>query len=291
MTTLRSSMLFFAVSALLGVSGCTVATGDTTEEVWGSDESETGEAPPLDDETVSDTLGPGNPNGIITGNGAHALTPELLKLWGPVARILTLAPLSPLSLELSELLPDLGGRTFLDYAVKCALPAGETMSVKYLGETHTFKGHVGIAPEWAFEPLSESSRRWLSACILAHVNATSTPVTILLRGDHPALQVPSGSTTGEFVLREGAFYGDIFALTPAKHACVGAATTPERTCTQNLSGLSPCGFTVPGHCRGAGASACEGLSEGAYETCHSKTLALESESTAYPETITVYLKP
>lgn len=289
MTTLRSSLLFLAVSALLGAPGCTVATGDEEEE-WGTDESGA-EAPPLDNDTVSETLGPGDPKGIITGNGASPLTPELLNLWAPVARVLTLAPLTPVALEVSDLLPVLDGRTFMDYAVKCALPAGDTISAEYLGVTHTFKGHVGIAPEWKTEPLTESSRRWLSACILAHVNATSTPVTILLRGEHPALSVPAGASTGPFVLREGGFYGDIFAFTPAKHACVGAATTPERMCTKNLSGISPCGFTVPGSCRGSTVAACEGMSQGAYDTCHSKPLAPSSESTAYPETITVYLKP
>lgn len=294
MTTLRSSLLFLAVSALLGAPGCTVASGDQ-EEVWGTDEAgseaNAPEAPPLDDDTVSETLGPGDPNGIITGNGANPLTPEILNLWAPVARVLTLAPLTPLALEISEIVDILDGRTFLDYAVKCALPAGESVSTTVLGVTHTFKGHVGIAPEWTKEALSESSRRWLSACILAHVNVTSAKVMILLRGDHPALSVPSGSSTGEFVLREGGFYGDIFAFTPAKHACVGAATIPERACTKNLSGLSPCGFTVPGHCRGSSVAACEGLSDGAYETCHSKPIVPSDESTAYPETITVYLKP
>jgi hypothetical protein len=254
------------------------------------DETET-EAPPLDDDTVSETLGPGDPKGIITGNGAHPLTPELVNLWAPVARKLTLGPLTATALELSDLLGAAGSRTFVEYAVKCALPAGNTMAVNVLGVTHTFVGHVGIAPEWLDGGLSDSSRRWLSACILAHVNATGTPVTILIRGDHPALEVPSGASTGSFVLREGAFYGDIFGLIPEKFACAGAATTPERMCTENVSGVSPCGFVVPGFCRGS-SSVCEGLSNGAYETCHSKKLAPSgSTSTAYPETITVYLQP
>jgi hypothetical protein len=294
MMSLRSSLLFVAVSAVLGAPGCTVATGEE-EEVWGTDESnaaEGPEAPALDDGTVSDTLGPGDPKGIITGNGASPLTPEILNLWAPVARFLTLAPLTPLALETSTLLSVVEGRTFMDYVVKCALPAGATMTVSYLGATHTFKGHVGIAAEWATGALTESSRRWLSACIMAHVNPTGKQVTLLLRGDHPALNVPSGASTGEFALREGGFYGDIFALTPAKHACVGAGTTQDRMCTKDVAGLSPCGFTVPGYCRGSSVAACEGLNDGAYETCHSEPLAgSDEESIAYPETITVYLKP
>lgn len=253
-------------------------------------EAET-EAPPLDDETVSETLGPGDPNGIITGNGAHPLTPELLNLWAPIASSLTLGPLTPLAIQLSDIIDVLDGRTFLEYAVKCALPAGESLVVNYLGATHTFAGHIGIAPEWQNQALSESGRRWMSACMLAHVNATSTPVTILLRGDHPSLKVPSGAPTGAFSLREGAFYGDIFGLIPEKFACVGAATTQERMCTKNVSGVSPCGFIVPGHCRGSSSAACEGVSNGAYDTCHSKPIAPASPSAAYEETITVYLKP
>lgn len=298
MMTLRSSFLVLAVSALLGAPGCTVAAplgdGDgEEEEVVGADPSEPGDAPPVDDDdTTSVPQGPGGTKGIITGNGAHPLTPTLLALWAPVARPLANGPLSPVTLAVSELLADLDGRTFLEYAIKCALPAGESLSAIHFGVTYTFKGHVGVAPEWGKSALSESSRRWLSACILAHVNAESKHVNILLRGEHPALQVPEGSSTGPFTLREGAFYGDLFALVPSKYACAGEGTTSERACTNSVAGLSPCGFSVPGECVGeAEESVCEGIHEGAYETCHSSPLLPVLPTTPYAETITVYLQP
>lgn len=228
--------------------------------------------------------------GIISGNGASALTPELLALYTPVASLLTLTSLTGLNLELSELITTVGGRSLLHYLVQCALPAGESVTTSFLGITNTYDGLIGIAPEWKSGPLSTSSRRWLSACVLAHVNATGQGVSILLRGNHPALNQPIGSGGSAYTLREGAFYGDIFGLLALSHACGGDGSTPSRVCTNNLLGLSPCGFLVPGNCRGL-QNTCEGVTDGYYTNCHAGLLLPLLPSTNYPEAITVYLQP
>ncbi len=231
-------------------------------------------------------------NGIITGNGAIALTPEILNLFLPVARLLTLVSLDSVALEATELLSSVLGRSMVGYLVKCALPEGQSVTTNFLGITHVFPGRVGVAPEWASGPLSASSRRWLTACVLAHVNGTGASVNILLRGNHPALSQPVGSEGTSYTLREGAFYGDMFKLVPESYACGAAGSTPDRVCTDSLLGLglSPCGFLVPGDCRGL-TNTCEGLSNGYYTSCHSGLILPLLPTTTYPEAITVYLQP
>lgn len=246
----------------------------------------------IDEDVGLDTLtGGGGGNGIITGNGASALTPTILNTYASLASTLTLDALTPSALESSDLLTSLLGRTFLEYAVKCALPLGQNLTATHLGVPYTYYGRVGLTPNWLTGALSTSDRRWLSACMLAHVNATQTSVPILLRGDHPALSVPVGPEGAAFTLREGAFYGDIFGLVASKYACSGVGSTSARLCTESVAGLSPCGFTVPGDCRGTLQSTCEGVVGGYYDTCHSGLILPLLPSTAYPETITVYLKP
>jgi hypothetical protein len=274
---------FFSLMAGMSLfaSGCMMESAEMDADY---------EAPPVDDEASYKNLAPGEPKGIITGNGAHLLTPDILALYTPLAKILSSKVLTLNLLESSELLATIQGRTFLDYVVKCALPAGVTFEAQFLTTTYTFEGEIGLAPEWTQKPLSSSSRRWLTACLLAHVNATAAQVSIMLRGDHPALSGEVGTEGAAYTLREGAFYGDIFRIIPAKHACSGEGTTALRVCTNDIAGLSPCGFTVPGDCTGY-KGACEDDEDGVYETCHASLVNPANKSPAFAETITVYLMP
>lgn len=233
---------------------------------------------------------PDESRGIISGNGAAALTPELVTLYTPLAKPLSLTSLMGNVIEVNQLLGTVGGRTFLDYLVKCALPAGQTLTRSYLGVAYAFNGHVGMAPEWADSALTASRKRWLSACVLAHVNATATQVSILLRGDHPALDVAAENATA-YTAREGAFYGDIFGLAPRMYACTGEGSAPTRVCAESLlGGLSACGFTVPGSCQGS-PPVCEGMEDGVYESCHSGLILPLLPTTTYNEAISVYVIP
>jgi hypothetical protein len=247
----------------------------------------------IDEEVGPEILtgGGGGNDGIITGNGAIALAPELVTTYAPVARLLTLGSLTPTAIASNELITTVLGRAFLGYLVKCALPSGESVTVSHLGTSYTFPGHVGIAPSWTSGALSTSNQRWLSACVQAHVNATTTNVSILLRGDHPALAVDAGPAAAAYTLREGAFYGNIFALTPKMYACTGDDTTSARLCAESVAGVSPCGFVVPGDCRGGLQNTCEGVNGNYYDTCHAGLILPLVPSTAYPETITVWLQP
>lgn len=275
--TIGKIRAFSAAASLLllaGSSGCVLEEQD---------------ASPLSDEAAEELSPQGGPSGIISGNGALVLTPELIALYTPVASLLTLTALTRDVIEVNDLVGLLAGRAYLHYLVKCALPEGESITVDVLGLSHTFEGHVGIAPEWTSGSLSPTSRRWLSACVLAHVNLTTASVPILLRGNHPALAPTEPEEEGSsFSHKEGAFYGDIFNLVPAMHACPSAGALGSRICTSSLLGLSPCGFLVPGSCDGA-AAACTQTSNGAYASCRSSALPLLS--TTYAEVITAHLAP
>jgi hypothetical protein len=231
-------------------------------------------------------------DGIVSGNGALILTPTLLTLTAPLGALLTQGPLSEATVLVSDLITTLEGQIFLHYAVACALPEGEAIVTNVLGQEHTFAGRVGLAPEWLTGPLSTSSKRWLTACLLAHCNLTTTSVPILLRGDHPAFSGAAGEGGNTaFTLREGAFYGNLFNLVPSTYACEGEGTLATRSCAQGgLLGLSPCGFTVPGDCRSTSGNVCEGDDDGTFTNCHSAFILPLLPSTTYPETITVYLQ-
>jgi hypothetical protein len=231
-------------------------------------------------------------SGIITGNGASVLTPTIVDTYAALAGVLTQGALTVSVLESNELITSTLGRVFLDYLTKCALPSGESLTVSHLGSSYTFAGHVGLTPHWLTSALSTSDRRWLSACLLAHVNLTTSSVSILLQGNHPALSVPVGTAGAPYTLREGAFYGNVFGLVQKKYACEGDGTTSSRVCAQGgLLGLSTCGFSVPGDCYGSSSDACQGLTGTYYNTCHSGLILPLTSTTAYPETITVYLVP
>jgi HYR domain len=186
---------------------------------------------------------------------------------------------------------------------------------------------------WESGQCDESCQRWVSACLLARTNAYGTKVAISLRA--PAV-VPPGrkaqfdiiqanlATTAdelaEFQLREGAYYGNLFATTPVNpppsptvgpdgglvpysgpstgalsstpsfNACAGPGSNipllTKRFCSspgdQTL-------INVPGVCvtTGSEAGVCDGIDDpvtGAIDGCLTKT------GEHYDEVLTVYLK-
>lgn len=271
----------FTIGALLSFStGCLMEAGEVGAEG-------------IDEEVGLEVLtGGGGGSGIITGNGASILTPTIVDTYAALAGVLTQGSLTVSALESNQLITSTLGRVFLDYLAKCALPSGESLTVSHLGLSYTFAGHVGLAPHWLTGGLTTSDLRWVSACLLAHVNFSTSSVSILLQGDHPALSGPVGTAGAAYTLREGAFYGNVFSLVPKKYACEGDGSTSSRVCAEGgLLGLSLCGFSVPGDCQGSFNDACEGLTGTYYDTCHSGMILPLTSTTAYPETITVYLVP
>jgi hypothetical protein len=186
-----------------------------------------------------------------------------------------------------DLLSTPDGRNVLSYVIGCALPAGETLVAPQSGApacsvdtdcpndsggllpfpvcsqgqcVYEFPGNVGLAPQWADEPLDRSGKRWVSACLLARCNAHDVAVEISLRGENPALVLAAGEAQG-FTVEEGAFYGDVFTVEGQPivwFACRGAGKTSgefgslvERDCASPdpaNPAVTQCGFTYSGNC-------------------------------------------
>lgn len=190
------------------------------------------------------------------------------------------------------------GRSLLEYAAICALPAGETLAV---GDER-FPGYYGLAPEWATESCGASCQRWVSACLLAHANGNGTPVEISLRGGHAAFDAPADAA---FTQQEAAFYGNVFER--QLFACIGTGSPSlptagaaklfleGRVCGQVYGG---CGLVGTGYCQQASVlAACKQAAPagGGFADCHTDPMlddiGLERTSPVIHEVVTVYLKP
>ena len=164
------------------------------------------------------------------------------------------------------------GEELLAYLAGCALPAGEAAMLATPDGPVRLEGSLGLAPNWRRRGLAPAEARLVSACILARTNRFGVPVEISLRADPemsdppPALRADATERT-EFPLHEGAFFGDLFALSAPARVCQGRAAieTPDRlraarrvcalssgATTPDGRPLSACGFVITGPCAGPG---------------------------------------
>lgn len=166
-------------------------------------------------------------------------------------------------------------RNVLAYAVGCALSDTQSVSFVLDGTTYNFDGAMGLVPGWTSSALSISEAGWISACILARVNVSSSPLTISARGDQGGLGTTSGELT-DYQVEEGAFWGNTFVDlgSLAMYSCNGVdqatddsyGDLPVRECAEwdgvTGSNLSPCGMSYAGLC----SSVCT-TSTAPYEGC------------------------
>src|SRR5215831_19767335 len=78
-------------------------------------------------------------------------------------------------------------RKVLNYAAGCALDSTQTVSFTLSGVTYTLYGAMGMVPAWTSRALTADEATWISACLFARVNLTSTTVTISARGAQSGL--------------------------------------------------------------------------------------------------------
>ena len=142
------------------------------------------------------------------------------------------------------------GRALSPYLVKCALPAQRQIAA----EDEKLPGGLGLAPEWLERPMTAKERRWISACLLALMNASGEHVEVSLAGGHDNLP----SSAEEPVFREGAFYGDLFGAEPESFVCSGdedvehSSARAKRVCTEPAGeGVSKCQMAHAGRCETA----------------------------------------
>lgn len=180
------------------------------------------------------------------------------------------------------------GRDLLTYLAKCALNAEDILVAEHDGVTYEFPGLLGVAPEWEHAPLTPSLQRWVSGCLLAHVNAFDTSVSISLRA--PEKLEFDISESVDYPVYEATFFGDLFNIDQVMYACTG--DMPEvanvlsddralRACSDpaNEDGTSACEFITLGRCRDVCANKAPGMG---WSGC-------QAGDTVYAEAVSVYL--
>lgn len=184
----------------------------------------------------------------LTANAlsANALTANALSANALTANALTANALTANALT-ADALRDPLARQLLKYIVSCALPEGESISVRVGEQTHSFDGELGLAPEWGRRHGSCDGpcQRWVSACVLARVDHAGVKRLISVRGAHPALRV-SPREVAQYPIAEGAYYGNLFADDQPRHLCVAPRqTTVDRVCGPSMA---DCPMKVEGSC-------------------------------------------
>ena len=210
-----------------------------------------------------------------------------------------------------ELLATPEGRDLYSYIVSCALPADVTIVATVDGTPYEFPGSIGLAPRWLKHKLSRGGQGWVSACLLARVNAHDTVEPISMRGKNPALAT-SPAEVADFSLQEAAFYGNVFtpdADPPDWNACRGqdqAAGETGGLVDRDCGEPDPfdathtqCGFTYAGDCADytpviPTPYACKAYDPtgGFYLSCHAQPgLKKWPHARTYRQVITTYVKP
>ena len=212
---------------------------------------------------------------------ANALTANALTANALTANALTANALTANALTANGLRDPLG-RELLKYVVSCALPAGAMVSVNVDGQRYDFAGSLGVASEWgrAGGSCDRSCQRWVSACVLARVDAAGVQREISVRGDNRALR-PDVLELLQYRHREATYYGNLFAEGQPRYLCLSpGATSDPRVCGPSLS---DCPMTVVGECD----DACDHRGAfGTFDDCHT---SVRQHGASFAETVTVFL--
>ncbi|KYG08134.1 hypothetical protein BE21_25460 [Sorangium cellulosum] len=165
----------------------------------------------------------------------NALSLNALSLNALSLNALSLNALKPSSLSSDTLSaikdPGTNGaltRELLRYVVSCSLRADQTFAFSWTdssGVAHPelYRGDLGYAHWWATTPLGKDNayvQGQISACIAARVNWYGVSVRISLRNN----EMPTTpAERAAFTVREGAFWGNLFAPSPYLRTCYSPA--------------------------------------------------------------------
>jgi hypothetical protein len=179
-------------------------------------------------------------------------------------------------------------RAQLAYLVRCALSEDIALYAQQGTERFTFQGSMGLAPRWLYEAMTPSEERWVSACLLAHVNYFGKHVLVSMRATPPPVPALAVSDDEQqtFSIFEGGFFGNLFTPEPVAYTCRGERTTAQahepilqdRICTQETGettadgkSSTSCRFLLTGHCE--------------------DSTSFTVDGTQYAEVIFTYLRP
>ena len=220
----------------------------------------------------------------LTANAltANALTANALTANALTANALTANALTANALTANGLADPLT-MEFLKYVAGCALRADQSLNLTVGGQDYSFPGSVGLAPQWGMSGGScdTSCQRWVSACVLARVDAAGVKREISIRGLNPAL-LPSRTELATYTQREATYFGNVFAPGEPRFLCLPpGATSDERVCGDSMT---ECPMTVVGSC----ASDCLFAGPfGEYDVCSDSGKVRSGN--VYFESITVFL--
>ena len=181
------------------------------------------------------------------------------------------------------------GKRLLEYTIECALPADQSLQVPDGVALRTVTGQIGLVPSWQSQPLSAPGERWITACILARLNAFGRTVAISIRANHRVARDIPAETQRAFSVDEATFYGNLFTDPPQLYVCRGegprarSSDAALRVCSEGANTLgkpTSCGITFTGRC---------------VTVCHDRTAngaryGCRGGGYRYEETITVFLR-
>jgi hypothetical protein len=194
-------------------------------------------------------------------------------------------------------------RELLSLIVSCAMPPNLTLVAKVQDKTFLFPGEMGLALGWLAGPLDTAGQGWVSACMLARINANDIAFPISMRGPNPALAMAPGERDF-WTVEEGAFFGNLFGPTNEDiqwYACRGSDQAAgetggltQRDCAEPdpaAPNLTQCGFNFVGDCGTfARSPACEQFSGTGtfYARCHT---GIKAGDRVFQQVITAYVIP
>ena len=213
---------------------------------------------------------------------------------------------APLDGATTELTKSQDGQALLTDVVRCALATGESASFPTEGGTDlVLPGLLGLARGWSVGPIGETDQRFVTACLMAHVNGREVPFPISVRSSRRNADLVESLT---FPAEEMAVYGNLFAPAREVFACFGEAVAQTLGSSGGLSDAVPnyldfrfcsidaeCGFNLVGPCfrfpsSDVTSSSCETRSRDIYERCHERPIQ-EAPTPSFDEAVTVYLQP
>jgi len=198
MGTLKKTTYLAALALATALSACTPPSYSQTDSAAESE--------------IVATNGLTMVNGLSMTNGlsGNGLSGNGLSGNGLSGNGLVMNPLTTALTSSTFLMNSAAGRTTVSYMIKCALPAGHSVTkTDSTGASYTFAGGIGVAPEWETSSCGGDCQRWISACMLAHVNTAGIHVPIWIVGQASGLGW--GQSTS-YPNQEGTFFGNIFTL-------------------------------------------------------------------------------
>jgi hypothetical protein len=129
------------------------------------------------------------------------------------------------------------GRATVEYLVRCALPAGVSITKRdQNGASYTFAGELGLAAGWQNGGCNTDCQETISACMLAHINTAGVHIPLWVVAQDRSV---GWILSPQYPNQEGSFFGNIF--TTGAHG-----TDPSKVPAYYCNGIDYNDDVVPG---------------------------------------------